>query len=72
MQTVRSRDVVAVDLAAECQNVASDGAKSDVMDIDFTFDWSRLIGPFKISGDPVSVLRDLHVLDDRLAVLDVC
>jgi hypothetical protein len=71
MDPVLAGHVIAVDLPAKREDVASHGAESDVVTVDLALNRARLIGAFEIAGDSVAVLRDLNVLDDRLAVVDI-
>src|SRR5271154_551420 len=71
VKPILSRHVIAIDLPSKCQDIASYRAEPDMMHIDLTLNRTRLVRTFEVSGDSVAVLRDLDVLHNDLAVIDV-
>ena len=63
--------VIAVDLPLKSENIASHRVESDVMDIDFVLEWTRLVGTFEVPSDLIAVLCDLDMFYLDLLVPDL-
>ena len=70
MNSITSVHIVTVNLAVKIEDVASDGAEPDVVDVNFAFNGTALVRPFEISCDSVPVLLDLQVLHFYSAIVD--
>jgi hypothetical protein len=71
MDSVGSSYRVSKNIAAKMEHIASYGAEPDAMSMDLAFNCARLVRPVEVTRYLAAKLRDLNVLDDDLAVLNI-